>query len=178
MPVIVIAMLVGLQARWLWPTTALAVILCAVGWLAVAGPATHTEKLVRDLFGWGAYGLLLGLVLEPYEEGIKKDPDTLSYYFVAAGLAIFALIAFMLVIEIWRKRRRVQLLIDAGQNPMIAYAGSENLMLPVFALTHLDRPLDALGQWPWLGVLGAAFSTLLLAYAVRLFTRLRVFWRT
>jgi predicted acyltransferase len=175
---IIVAMLVGLQARWLVPTTMLAVLLCAVGWRAVAGPATPTERLVKDLFSWGVYGLLLGLVLEPYEGGIKKDPDTLSYYFVAGGLAIFALIAFLVALDRWRERCRVQLLVDAGQNPMVAYAGSENLLLPLLALTHLDRPLDALARWPWVGVLGAALSTLLLAYMVRVFTRLRVFWRT
>jgi predicted acyltransferase len=178
MPLIIVAMLAGLQSRWLWQTSVLAVLLCALGWRVVAGAATKTERLAKDLFACGTYCLLLGLVLEPYEGGIKKVPDTLSYYFVTGGLAIFALLAFTLIIEIWGQRRRLQLLIDSGENPMIAYAGSENLLLPVLALTHLDRPLDALAQWPWLGVLGAAFSTLVLAYVVRFFTRLKVFWRT
>jgi len=178
MPLIIVTMLAGLQSRWLWQTTAAAAVLCGLGWWAVTGAATHTEKLVKETFSWGAYCLLLGLAFEPYEGGIKKVPDTLSYYFVAGGLAIFAFVAFTVITEIWRRPRQVRLLIANGENPMIAYVGAENLVLPLFALTHLDRLLDSVATTPWLGVLEAAFSTLVLAYVVRLFTRWRVFWRT
>lgn len=170
--------LIGMQSRWLWPTTVVVAAMCLLGRWLVRGPSTETERLVKDLYPWGAYWLLLGLTLEPFEGGIKKMPDTMSYYLVTAGLAIFLLIAGTIVIDIWRRQRWLQLLIDNGQNPMIAYVGAENLIWPIIALTHLDRPIDAITQSPWSGLLAAILSTVLLAYAVRVFTRSRVFWRT
>jgi predicted acyltransferase len=133
---------------------------------------------VKDLYPWGVYWLLLGLTLEPFEGGIKKVPDTMSYYLVSAGLAIFLLIAGTIVIDIWRRQRWLQLLIDNGQNPMIAYVGGENLIWPIVVLTHLDRPIGAITQSSWAGLTAGVLTTLVVAYAVRFFTRLRVFWRT
>ena len=48
----------------------------------------------RKLFVAGAYLLMLGLFFEAYEGGIRKDDSTYSYYFVTAGLAFMAMIAF------------------------------------------------------------------------------------
>jgi hypothetical protein len=176
---LIITMLVCLHGRWLWQALAIAIGLCLLGWRAVAGAGTQTEKLVKNLLAWGAYCLILGLVFEPYEGGIRRSPDTLSYYFVTAGLAIFAFIAFFVVIEICGQRQRLQLLIDNGQNPMIAYVGQRSLVLPLFGLSQLLRVVDAVVGWvPWLGVLSALSYTLVLAYTVRVFTRAKVFWRT
>jgi len=178
MAVFVVAVLAGMQSRWLWQTTALVAAMYVLGRWLVRRPASGTERLVADLYPWGVYWLLLGLTFEPFEGGIKKVPDTMSYYLVTAGLATFVLIAGTIVIHSWRRQRWAQLLIDNGQNPMIAYVGSGNLIWPIFALARLDRPIEAITSTPSLGLLRAVLSTLLLAYVVRVFTRLRVFWRT
>ena len=174
----VVFVLIGMQSRWLWPTTVVVAAMCLLGRWLVRGPSTETERLVKDLYPWGAYWLLLGLTLEPFEGGIKKMPDTMSYYLVTAGLAIFLLIAGTIVIDIWRRQRWLQLLIDNGQNPMIAYVGGENFIWPLVVLTRLDRPIDAITQSPWAGLTAGVLTTLVVAYAVRGFTRLRIFWRT
>jgi len=174
----VVFVLIGMQSRWLWPTTVVVAAMCVLGWWLVRGPSTETERLVKDLYPWGVYWLLLGLAFEPFEGGIKKVPDTMSYYLVTAGLAIFLLIAGTIVIHIWRRQRWLQLLIDNGQNPMIAYVGGENFIWPLVVLTHLDRPIGAITQSPWAGLTAAILTTLVVAYAVRVFTRLGVFWRT
>lgn len=178
MVVFAVLLLVGLQSRWLPWTTLIAFGLCAAGWGLLARPGSADETFVRRLFGWGVYWLVLGLVFEPFEGGIKKDHPTVSYYFVTTGLAIFALIAFTVVIDMLNQRRWPRLLIDNGQNPMVAYAGITNLLPPFLALTGLGGLLETLSPTPWLGFLRGFFQTLLLAGAVSLCTRLRVFWRT
>lgn len=174
----VFIVLIGMQSRWLWPTTVVVAVMCVLGWWLVRGPSTGTERLVRDLYPWGVYWLLLGLTFEPFEGGIKKTPDTMSYYLVTAGLAIFLLVAGTIVIDVWRRQRWLQLLIDNGQNPMIAYVGGENFIWPLVVLIRLDRPIGAITQSPWAGLTAGVLTTLVVAYAVQVFTRLRVFWRT
>jgi ABC-type uncharacterized transport system permease subunit len=72
----------------------------------------------------------------------------------------------------------VQLLIDNGQNPMIAYAGINNLIIPLLALTTVSPFLSSLVTSPWLGFLHGAIITLLLALSVSFFTKHKIFWRT
>ncbi|MDZ7338944.1 MAG: DUF5009 domain-containing protein [candidate division KSB1 bacterium] len=175
---LVVVALVGLQARWLWQTTLLS--------LALSGGALHLsrrassehEVLVKRLLLWGTYWLVLGLVFEPYEGGIKKDHSTLSYYFLTTGLASFLLTVFIVIIHMWRGRRLVQLLVENGQNPMLAYVGVANAIWPVFGLTRVDGLLTAITTSPWLGFLRGVGYTLLLALMVGWLTRRRVFWRT
>jgi predicted acyltransferase len=174
----VIFLLVGLKARWLVATNLVAFSMCGLGWWLVSRPLNETERLLKNLFFWGAYWLVLGLFFEPYEGGIKKDHATFSYFFVSTGLAIFLMIAFTIIIDIFKRRRWLQLLIDNGQNPMIAYAGIQNLVRPVLALTMLEELLHAISPTPWLGFVRGLLMTLLLALAVSFFTRRKVFWRT
>ncbi|MBC7187522.1 MAG: DUF5009 domain-containing protein [Calditrichaeota bacterium] len=175
---VLIASLVGLQARWLWQTTLMSLILCGVALCLSRNAASEREFLVRQLLLWGAYWLLAGLVFEPYEGGIKKDHSTLSYYFLTTGLSFFLLAALVVVVDIWRGRRFLQLLVANGQNPMIAYVGMANAIWPVFALTRADKLLAALTSSPWLGFLRGVGYTLLLALMVSWFTRRRIYWRT
>ncbi|MCS2194179.1 hypothetical protein NXW20_00280 [Bacteroides faecis] len=76
------------------------------------------------LFKAGAYLVLLGLAFEAYEGGIRKDPSTYSYYFLSAGLAFMAMIAFSIMCDIYSWRRLTRPLEYAGQNPMIAYVSA------------------------------------------------------
>ena len=173
-----VLLVVGLKARWLVATTLITFALCAVGWWLMSKPATGTERLFHALFNWAIYWLLLGLFFEPYEGGIKKDRATMSYYFVTAGCAICLLIGFSILLDVFRRKRWVQLVIENGQNPMIAYAGINNLIIPLLALTQVDRLLARLNTSSWLGFAKGAIITLLLALSVSLFTKKRVFWRS
>ncbi len=175
---ILIICLVGLQARWLWQTTLAGFLGCAIGVILMRHPASTTERLLHTIFQWGLYWFILGLVVESYEGGIKKDHPTLSYYFVTLGLSIFLLIAFTIIIDMFKQRRWLRILIDNGQNPMIAYVGFANFIWPVLALTGLERVILSLTPTPWLGFLRAIIYTSALALMVSLFTRKRIFWRT
>ena len=174
----VLDLLIGLKARWLLGATVLAFALCAVGWKLLARPGNSTERLYRDLFQWAVYWLILGLCFEPWEGGIKKDHPTLSYYFVCSGLAICVYIALSIIIDAFQKRRWLQLLVDNGQNPMIAYAGINNFIAPLLALTGAAAALDHFASTPWRGFWRGATITLLMALTGSFLTRRKIFWRT
>lgn len=173
-----VVVVVGLKAQWVLGTTIVALLLCVVGWQLVKEAGSPTEVLLRTFYRWGVYWLLLGLLFEPYEGGIKKDPSTISYYFVTSGLAIFVLIALMISVDMLKQRKGFRFLIDSGQNPMVAYAGINSLILPLLALTRLNDLLQILTPTPWLGVLRGAFITYLIALATTLFTKRKIFLRT
>ncbi|MBN2447002.1 MAG: DUF5009 domain-containing protein [Phycisphaerae bacterium] len=168
----------GLQARWLPGTTLVALATCAAGFAFFAHPTRPLEVLFRDLYGWGVLWLVVGLLLEPYEGGIKKDSATLSYFFVTSGMVAFALIALSVCIDVFRQRACMTLLIGSGQNPMIAYVGIRNLLPPVLALLGVDALAGSLKLTAWPGFGWACIKTLLLGAAVGVCTRWRVYWRT
>lgn len=171
-------MLVGLQARWLWQTTLIAFVLCGLAWWLVKNPIHEIEKLLKTLLEWGIFWLILGLVFEPYEGGIKKDHPTLSYYFLTTGLSFFLFIAFSIIIDIFNKKHWLNILIDNGQNPMIAYVGFANFIWPILALTGLEKIFLAITPTPWLGFLRGSMYTFVLALLVSFLTRRKIFWRT
>ncbi len=174
----VVVQLIGLQGRWVWQTVILTGALLGFGYYLFSKPVTESELLLQKLFYWGMYWLILGLIFEPYEGGIKKDHPTISYYFITTGLAIFMLIAFTIIIEYFNKQRYLQLLIDNGQNPMIAYVGMNNLLVPILSLTGIDGLMKSVDPTPWLGFLRAVLYTWLLAIIVAQFTKRKLFWRT
>ncbi len=176
--VFVLVLLIGLKSRWLVPTTLVTFALCGLGWLLMARPTNETERLYKTLFLWAIYWLVLGLFFEPYEGGIRKDKATVSYYFVTSGLANCVFIGFSIIIDVFQRRRWLQLLIDNGQNPMIAYAGINNFITPVLALTAADRLLHQFSSTPWRGFWSGVIITLLMAVTVSFLTRRKVFWRT
>jgi len=175
---ICLTLLIGLQARLVWQTTLLSLTLCLAGYFLFIKPATSTERLLNNLYLWGVYWLSLGLLFEPYQGGIKKDSPTMSYFFVTAGMALFSLIAFTIIIDVLNQKKWVQLLIDNGQNPMIAYVGFANLLWPILALTNLDSTIIEHTKTPLFGFLKGLVYTLIVASIVSLFTKLKLFWRT
>jgi predicted acyltransferase len=175
---LVVVLLVGLKARWLLAVTLTAFALCGLGWKLLSRPVNDLERLHKSLFQWAIYWLVLGLIFEPYEGGIKKDHPTLSYYFITSGLAICVYIGFSILVEFFRQRRAVQLLIDNGQNPMIAYAGINNFITPVLALTGGAGLLSSFADTPWRGFWKGVIVTLLMALTVSFLTRRKIFWRT
>jgi len=170
-------MLVGLKLRLVTETALLSLTLLGLTGLILTKGATTAEKFLRTLFIWGAYWLVLGLLFEPFEGGIKKDHPTLSYYFITDGLAIFLVIAFAIIIDIYRKPW-LRLFILNGQNPMLAYSAMANFIMPILSLTTLHELFIRYTHAPWLGALRAAIYTLLLALGVAYCTKKKWYWRT
>lgn len=176
--VFVLELLVGLFSRRLIETTLLTFILCGLVFWLMNKPINETETLYKNLFLWAIYWLVLGLFFEPYEGGIKKDKATMSYYFITSGLAICSYIFFSVIIDVFKKQKWVQLLIDNGQNPMIAYAGINNFIVPLLSVTFIMELLNMMAVTPWLGFLKGLIITLLLALFVSFCTKKKIFWRT
>ncbi|HEY3863786.1 MAG TPA: DUF5009 domain-containing protein [Verrucomicrobiae bacterium] len=163
--------LAGLKSRWL-PGTPLALFaMLFAGWPLVKNAASPAERLYKRLFLWGAYWLVLGLVLEPYEGGIKKDRATISYYFVTCGLTHCLLISLSIAMDVFKKARWLRVFIETGQNPMIAYAGVNNFIAPCLALAGVAPLLDRWASTPWRGFWRGVLVTLLMALATSYLTR-------
>ena len=136
------------------------------------------NELLQKLFNWGSYWLLLGLAFEAFENGIKKDHSTLSYYFVTTGLAIFTYMFLTILIDYLKIKKGFRTIIENGQNPMIAYVAGSLLWMPIFAVTGFDKLLNMMIINPWMGFLKGIIFTSFVAFTASFFTKKKLFWRT
>lgn len=90
--------------------------------------------------------VLLGLLMEPLQGGIRKDPSTFSYQVLTAGLSALLLIALQAI-------RGIGLPAELGRNPLLAYVAGSLCVLPLLQLTGLQ-------PW-WSGLTGSAAEALL-----------------
>ena len=141
-------------------------------------PRTGIESLLYRLFTTGFFWLLLGLAFESLEEGVKKDPATVSYFFITAGMASHVLLVTSVLLR--KGRSRGGLLVLCGQNPMIAYTAAGYVVVPL--LVFADRAVAL--PWLWgqcgcvMGVGRGVIVTLLMMLFTAAFTRSKIFWRT
>ncbi|MGD1703895.1 DUF5009 domain-containing protein [Dapis sp. BLCC M229] len=173
-----LVLLLGLQSRLVLQTTLISVVLCGSGWLLFQQPGNQIENLLNRLYGWGIYWLVLGLAFEPFQGGIKKDSATISYFFITTGMSIFLLILFTVISDYFQQKGLLKLLIYNGENPMIAYVVFGNLLLPLFKLTGWYEEITQMTQTPTLGLFRGFVYTLIVAFVVSIFSRLKLFWRT
>ncbi len=170
-----LVLLVGLQSRAVLITTGIGGAIGTASWLLFAPLQGSTGKLIKQLFQWGLYWLALGLCFEPFQGGIHKDPSTYSYYFVTVAIALFLLIALTILINAFQWRP--QLLINNGQNPMVAYVAFANLLWPILQLTGLEDMIIEVTNTPVMGVVKGIVYTLPIALLTSYFTRIKFFWR-
>lgn len=141
-------------------------------------PASPTLHFWQRLSSAGAYLLLLGLCLESYEGGIRKDDVTLSYLFVTCGLAFYALLLLTVVCDHWHVRWLCAPLEMVGKNPMVAYVSASMVIIPVLILTQLYPYIDSLSSQPLTGFLKGVLLTTLCMALTAWFTHKRWFWKT
>ena len=115
--VIIISNLYGLYTRYLVVNLVFTVLLLLAGKCIFPRKVDGIALLWRKLFNAGAYLLLLGLCFEPFQDGIKKDPTTFSYFFVTSGLAFLALLFLSIVCDYFRCVKSTRFLVMSGQNP-------------------------------------------------------------
>lgn len=143
-----------------------------------SAPASPTLHFWQRLSSAGAYLLLLGLCLESYEGGIRKDDVTLSYLFVTCGLAFYALLLLTVVCDHWHVRWLCAPLEMVGKNPMVAYVSASMVIIPVLILTQLYPYIDALSSQPLTGFLKGVLLTALCMALTAWFTHKRWVWKT
>lgn len=148
----------------------------AMGWLLkkAQGDATYWNKLWQG----GSYLLLLGLFLEAYEGGIRKDDVTLSYLFVTSGLAFFALLFFTVVCDHFHVRWISTPLELVGKNPMVAYVASSMVVIPLLVLCQVYPLIESMSNTPLLGFLKGVLLTALCMMFTAWFTKKKYFWKT
>ncbi|MCS2715621.1 DUF5009 domain-containing protein [Bacteroides thetaiotaomicron] len=169
--------LYGLYMRYLFLNLVGTIAILCVLYILLQVEGKNTGYWYK-LFRAGTYLILLGLAFEAYEGGIRKDPSTYSYYFLASGLAFMAMIAFSIMCDIYSWSRLTRPLEYAGQNPMIAYVSTQLVVLPLLNLAGLGTYLSYLDQNAWLGFLRGIIVTSLALLITILFTKLKCFWRT
>ncbi len=175
----ILSNLICLYNRYLVANLSLNIIFGISLYFLLRNPEYSLKKLYFRLYQWGIFWLLLGLVFEAYEGGIRKDQATMSYFFVTSGLAIFTLIFFSIVIDYIGNNKIFRYVTEIGQNPMLAYVAGTFLIVPLLALTGLLPSINKLHViTSWFGLLkGLIITTGMIAVTV--FTvRKRWFWKT
>lgn len=161
-------------------------VLGAAGWWLTSTATSAAEHTVRKLFLFGAALLFIGYIVEPHGGGVKKDPSTLSYFYMTAGLAFYMLGALVLMIDVMGCKRPFGLVIGSGQNPMIAYVGGTFFWTPVLGMlgvsaliqTHIiDAQILGCSKIVW-STVWAVITTLLVMILATMCSRAKIFWRT
>ena len=168
-------LLVGLFNRNVSTTAALVIILAAAGAFLFLKPVAQRDRTLARLYGWAAFWLVLGMLLEPFEGGIKKVPQTLSYLSISTGWSISLLIIALITTDVLRKPARVAgPLVEVGQNPLMAY-----IVFMLF-LNHIAYAIGIGGigtdVW-WQATIRGLIFTVAAAAVVIVATRNRLFWR-
>jgi predicted acyltransferase len=173
---LIVCNLIGLYTRLLEMNVLISVILCGIALFVV-----HKENITGSTKWFvqaGSYALILGLFLEAYEGGIKKDVSTYSYYFVTTGLSFFCLIFFNQLSDTKIWKNPIHFLALTGKNPMVAYVAGNLLLLPILSITGLKTYWEMLNQ----NFLAGTFKGILFTGIVALITIFTVkrkwFWKT
>lgn len=169
---------VGLYTRWVELTVILSGFIVVGQWYILGKFKDEIPHTITNIVRFAAFILILGLCLEPFEGGIKKDVSTFSYYFVTTGLSMYILLFFMVFLDIKNRVKFFPLLVENGQNPMFAYVGMMNLIFPVLAITNLDLLTNKYFLDPWMGLLRGVIYTVILAWITAKLTRKGYIWKT
>lgn len=160
---------------WAFVVGATAVVLM---WLLLRKINVKQGVLWRKLLMLTALLMLAGLVAEPLQGGVKKDPATVSYLLLTASLATSALLFFSIVCDYFKCHKPTAFLTKCGENPMVAYVAGDLVIYPLLNLTGTISLLWPLYASPWLGFLHGVVLTTLVVMLTMLSTKLRLFWKT
>lgn len=167
----------GLYARELVANLVLSVVLGGTIWWLLRREGSADGRMLRDVFAAGFAWLLLGLIFEAAEGGVKKDFATVSYFFITSGLASCVVLIAAALLDM--RSRQAGFVVRCGQNPMVAYTAAGYVVVPLLYALSFAVPM------PWLtGYTGCAMGigrgvliTLLMMLITDLFTRRKLFWR-
>lgn len=168
-------LLVGLYNRWLIALFVSSILILPITYIYIK---KHLPSYLI-IFKIAAFLIILGLILEPVEGGIKKDPVTASYLFITGGISI----CWLSFLECICRRNEgdcfVKLFSGAGSNPLLGYVTTSWFILPAMKITLAIIPYDWLYPegYPWIGVLRAILLIWGVMSLVALASRKRIYWR-
>ena len=155
-----------------------AVLVAVLLWMLGKTGDNAALRYLSRLCKAGSYLLLLGLFIEAYEGGIRKDDVTISYLLVTCGLAFFALLFFTVVCDHYHVRWLSLPLEMTGKNPMVAYVSSSMMVIPLLALLHLYPFVESMSTQAWSGFLKGVLLTAASMAFTAWFTHKKWFWKT
>lgn len=138
----------------------------------------HFTALTDALTQYGLFFLFVGLLLEPYEGGIKKDPSTFSYYFVTTGYGFLSLVMIKDFIALALFRPIKFWLAGLGKNPLVAYVAGSLLILPLLSIGGLRNLWDSWAITPWQGFMKGVIFTALVSVITLFFNQQKWVWRS
>ena len=173
----IVVLMWGLFVREVGICVILTAVLVAATWILLKRVKGNDSATYREIYVTAVAMLLIGLIAEPMEGGIKKDPATIGYFFTTSAMAAMVLLA-ALILEL-RFNTRFKALEACGANPMFAYVAAGSLTTPLLPLLGLIKPLDAFcAEAPWLGFArGVLFALLVIAVTYPL-TRKNYYWKS
>jgi predicted acyltransferase len=157
-------------------TTIIVFALAGVLVLLARGARSERDRVIAQLFQWSALLMTLGMLAEPLEGGIKKDPQTLGFLLLMAGMATAALASLMIVADVFRSGRRTLAPIALiGQNALFAYVIIMLGFQHILWLTGLGDSFTS--TWQQATARSVVLTTLagLIVWAA---TRKRLLWKT
>lgn len=179
LPVLLIVSNVALLfARHLVLNLIINILLLVLFYIVLRKQTNSFSIFWKQLFTGGTFCLMLGLILESYQGGIRKDDATFSYFFVTAGLAFFMLILLSSLCDYFKCTSSTKFLVMSGQNPMVAYTSLWLVIMPLLTITHLREHLDIFYNGAFMGFLQGVFLTTLCVLVTMFFTYKKWFWRT
>ena len=175
--IIPVVLLVGLYQRWLPLTTFVTIGLVAVGVAVLAPLRAGDDRILARMGAWAGALIVIGMLLEPLEGGIKKDPQTLSFLILSAGLWFGLLLSMTILLDVVRGLARTigSPIVVAGQNAMLAYV---IFMLFYSDIAYLLGFGDILTATPAQAILRGVLVTGLVLVTLVLATRHRIVWRS
>ncbi len=172
---LIVGNLFGLFVRIEFGNFLFTLLYCSVAYFVVVKKTQHTQ--LSNFVKAGTFMLILGLIIEPYQGGIKKDSSTYSYYFVTSGLAFFMLIVFQIFTNKVSKTI-TSFLATIGKNPMVAYVAGALIVTPLLELTYTKQYWDAMQQNQFMGLMKGVIYTALVSLITILFVRKKWFWKS
>lgn len=167
---------VGLyERRYPAGTLAAVTVMSALLALIARNPRSERDRVLSALYGWAALWLVIGMLVEPLEGGIKKDPQTLGFLMLMSGTAMATLASLLIVVDAFKAgESRLRPTIMIGQNSLFAYVvfmlGIEHLLW----LTGIGNLFTSSWQ---LATVRSVVLTILVGAIVVFTTRKRLIWR-
>ncbi len=165
----------ALYMRLFWINLIVSSIVLFFMWLYIK---KYSPKIKQEFFIAAAF-LIAGLIVDPLEGGIQKSPCTISYCFVTLSIGIYLLWFADYITSHIPNGLVVKIFKGAGANPMMSYISFNSFMLPLFKVTGIIVLYrDAFPpEYPWLGVVSAAFFVLLMMSFVSFLSSKKIIWR-
>lgn len=140
----------------------------------------YRQKLKKDvwsgksiLFYAGIFILFCGIMMEPFQGGVKKDPSTLSYFFISGGIAFIWVFSFMNI-----NNSKLDLYFSPikslGKNALMAYFIAGFLIIPLFNFSGISI---IFGQATLFLVIKAVLVSFLSGALVHYLTKKGLFWK-